>query len=158
MNVLNHTLYKIYYGDSLVYLGRTNQPLKRRLHGHFFKAPMHRAININLVTKVEYAFFKTEADMFLYEIYYINLYHPPLNCDDKSQDELTVFLPEVIFKPFECNLMDKWREQIRKSDEIEKQRRDKQLAFQIEKSERRKTMNHQDYLEWLDNAESEEWT
>lgn len=62
-------LYRIWYGDVLVYLGRTKQPLQSRIHGHLFKKPMHRSISINLVTKIEYAEFRTEADMNLYEIY-----------------------------------------------------------------------------------------
>lgn len=85
-------LYRIWYGNDLVYLGRTKQPLQTRLHGHFFKKPMHRSISINLVTKIEYAMFPTESDMNLYEIYFINLWKPALNIDDKCKDELTVLL------------------------------------------------------------------
>lgn len=54
-------LYRIWYGDVLVYLGRTKQPLQSRIHGHLFKKPMQRSISINLVTKIEYAEFQTEA-------------------------------------------------------------------------------------------------
>jgi excinuclease UvrABC nuclease subunit len=73
---------------------------------------MHRCININLVTKIEYAVFPTEADMNLYEIYFINKLKPPLNVDDKTRDELTVTLPDVEFKVFECHLWDKWKAEI----------------------------------------------
>ena len=41
-------IYRIWYGDILVYLGRTKQPLQSRIHGHLFKKPMHRSISINL--------------------------------------------------------------------------------------------------------------
>lgn len=44
-------LYKIYYDDVLVYLGRTKQPLQTRLRGHFFKKPMHRVIDIQQVSR-----------------------------------------------------------------------------------------------------------
>jgi hypothetical protein len=104
-----HILYKIYYGDTLVYLGRTNQPLQTRLRGHFFKKPMHRTIDISQVSRIEYAEFPTEADMFLYEVYYINKLKPPLNVDDRALDDLTVSLPEKIFEEFDCHLMDKWK-------------------------------------------------
>lgn len=104
-----HILYKIYYGDTLVYLGRTNQPLQTRLRGHFFKKPMHRTIDINQVTRIEYTEFPTEADMFLYEVYYINKLKPPLNVDDRALDNLTVSLPEKTFEEFDCQLMDKWK-------------------------------------------------
>lgn len=108
-----HTLYKIYYGDTLVYLGRTNQPLQTRLRGHFFKKPMHRTIDINQVSRIEYAEFPTEADMFLYEIYLINLLKPTFNVDDRAQDNLTIALPEKVFKEFECSLMDKWKSELK---------------------------------------------
>lgn len=80
---------------------------------------MHRAIDINLVTKIEYAEFPTEADMNLYEIYFINKLKPPFNVDDKTPDELTVVLPDIRFIPFSCNLWDSWKRQINdKSDEF----------------------------------------
>ncbi len=105
-------LYRIWYGDTLVYLGRTKQPLQSRIHGHLFKKPMHRSIAINLVTKIEYAEFPTEADMNLYEIYFINLWKPPLNIDDKCKDELTVNLPDVGWNTFSTPLWDKWEREI----------------------------------------------
>lgn len=106
------TLYKIYYGDTLAYLGRTRQPLKKRLHGHFFKKRLHKAIDIFSVTRIESAQFQSCADMYLYEIYYINTLHPLLNRDDAAPDELTVGLPEVPFIEFECDLMEKWKAEI----------------------------------------------
>lgn len=110
--VTKPTLYKIYYGDLLVYLGRTKQPLQDRLRGHFFKKPMHRVIDINLVTRIEYAEFNTIADMYLYEIYYINRLKPSLNVDDLAHDEVTVTLPEVAFVKYECPLFEHWKAEI----------------------------------------------
>lgn len=112
MKVKGFVLYKIYYDDDVVYLGRTKQPLKDRIRGHVFSKPMHRKININQVSKIEYAEFKTEADMNLYEVYYINKLKPPLNVDDKTRDELTVIIPDVKFNLFECTLWDKWKSDI----------------------------------------------
>jgi hypothetical protein len=107
----DHRLYKFYYGEQCVYLGRTSQDFKNRLRGHFFKKPMHRAININLVTKIETVVLPTQADMFLYEIYYINKLRPALNVDDKAIDGLglTVNLPELEFQEYKLNLLDKWK-------------------------------------------------
>lgn len=110
--MIRFTLYKIYYGDYLVYLGRTKQNLQQRIRGHMFSKPMHRNINIHQVTNIEYANFKTEADMYVYEVYLINKFHPPLNIDDKAHDELTVTLPDIEFIPYECKLMDKWRKEL----------------------------------------------
>ena len=114
-------LYKIYYStetgkDVLVYLGRTTQPLNARLRGHFFKKPMQRSIDINKVSKIEFAEFSTMADMYLYEIYLINLLKPCLNVDDCAKDQLTFTLPWVDFKEYNCELMDKWRKQINDKD------------------------------------------
>lgn len=121
-------LYRIYYGNTLIYLGRTKQPLQNRIRGHLFKKAMHRSINIDLVTKIEYAVFETEADMNLYEIYFINLWKPPLNIDDKCNDDLTVSLPDVEWKLFETHLWDKWKEEIHKKDNAHKMRENEKSA------------------------------
>lgn len=115
-NIQGFILYRIYYGDTLIYLGRTKQPLQNRIRGHLFQKPMHRSIYIDLVTKIEYAKFQTEADMNLYEIYFINLWKPPLNVDDKCQDDLTVSLPDVEWSLFETPLWEKWKTEIEKRD------------------------------------------
>lgn len=111
-----HTLYRIYYGDIIVYVGRTNQPLSTRIRGHLFKKPMHRTLNINQISKIEYVEFESEADMNLYEIYYINLLKPALNCDDKVKDKLTVKLPEVEWSEAHFKLWDKWKQEIEQQD------------------------------------------
>lgn len=105
-------LYQIYYGDALVYLGRTKQPLQDRLRGHFFQKPMHRKISIELTTKILYSEFQTEADMNLYEIYYILTKKPPLNVDDTTRDFPTVSLPDVEWKEWRSPIFDKWLSQI----------------------------------------------
>ena len=122
-----YVLYKIYSGSTLVYLGRTKQKLQDRLRGHFFAKPMHKKVDIFQTTKIECAEFKTEADMFLYEIYYINKLKPVRNRDDRARDELTVSLPEVNFKTFYCPLMDKWKRQIAKQEKQDAERRDEKI-------------------------------
>ena len=90
MRVQGFLIYRIWYGDCLMYVGRTKQPLQSRIRGHPFSKPMHRTVNIEQVTKIEYAELGSEADMNLYEIYYILRLHPPLNVDDKARDDLSV--------------------------------------------------------------------
>lgn len=107
---MNYILYKIYYGEQLVYIGRTKQDLKDRLRLHFFGKPMVRKLDIFQTTKIEYALFNTEADMYLMEIYLINLYKPMLNKDDKAHDDLTIYIPEPKFYPYWNSLIDKWKE------------------------------------------------
>lgn len=117
----NFILYRIYYDNVIVYLGRTTQPLQDRIRGHLFKKPMHRVIDIEQVSRIEYTVFNSQADMYLYEIYFINLFKPALNCDDKARDALSVTLPEVEWKIYYPPLWEKWRKEIADSDrEIEK--------------------------------------
>lgn len=116
MRVQGFLIYRIWYGDCLVYVGRTKQPLQSRIRGHLFNKPMHRTVNIEQVTKIEYAELGSEADMNLYEIYYILRLHPPLNVDDKARDDLSVTLPELEWKEFTTPLWEGWRQEIAKQD------------------------------------------
>lgn len=150
-------LYRIYYDDYIVYLGRTKQRLQDRIRGHLFKKPMQREIGIDSVSKIEYAEFATEADMYVYEVYYINLYRPPLNRDDKARDELTILLPEVEWKPFQTPLWDKWKEQIAAIDAADAEKRRRKREFDINKREmRRKFCAHEitedEYYDFLESA------
>lgn len=123
-------LYRIWYGNNLVYLGRTKQPLQSRIHGHMFAAEMHRAIDIHNVTKIEYVMLQTEADMNLYEIYFINLWKPSLNVDDKARDNLTISLPELNWKPFIPTNWESWKKKIGKNG-LADGRRDKCEMFDL---------------------------
>lgn len=116
MRVQGFLIYRIWYGNCLVYVGRTKQPLQSRIRGHLFSKPMHRTVNIEQVTKIEYAELGSEADMNLYEIYYILRLHPPLNVDDKARDDLSVTLPELEWKEFTTPLWEGWRQEIAKQD------------------------------------------
>ena len=111
-------LYRIYYGDIIAYLGRTKQPLQARIRGHVFQKPMHKLILIQNVSKIEYTELQTEADMNLYEIYYINLWKPPLNVDDKARDELSISLPELEWKEFVPANWDDWKRQLENNREM----------------------------------------
>lgn len=116
MKEQKYIVYRIYYGDCLVYVGRTKQPLQNRIRGHLFNKPMHRTISIEQVTKIEYAELNSEADMNLYEIYYILKLHPPLNVDDKAKDDLSVTLTDLEWREFSTHLWEGWRQEIAKQD------------------------------------------
>ena len=131
------TLYRIYYGDQIVYVGRTMQPLQNRIRGHLFKKPMHRAINIEQVTKIEFARFHSESDMMVYEIFFINLWKPALNRDDKAPDALTITLPPVEWELFKTPLWDKWRAEIAAIDAQDADRRKKKQEIIAKDSEMR---------------------
>lgn len=116
MNTNHFYLYRIYYGETIVYIGRTKQQLPNRIRGHLFSKPMHRTIHIEQVSKIEYAVCKSESDMNLYEIYYILKIKPALNVDDKAKDELTIELPALMWAPFETPLWEKWRSELAARD------------------------------------------
>lgn len=123
MKVQGFLLYRIFYrnqsGENFIaYIGRTKQLLQTRIRGHLFAKPMHRTISIEQVTRIEYASLQTEADMNLYEIYYILKEKPPLNVDDKTRDGLTVELPELAWAEFEPPLWEKWREELRAMEDV----------------------------------------
>ena len=155
-----HTLYKVHYSYGLAYLGRTKQPLQRRLHGHFFKKRLHRELDINAVTLIEKADLPTEADMLLYELYLINQLKPPLNQANKTRDELTVELPPLEFKPYHCRLMDKWKAQLIERDKAEEQERLNKIKLFEKQQELRRKRNageltedeYWDLLEALENG------
>lgn len=111
---MKYILYRIYYSDNIIYLGRTKQKINDRLRGHFFSKPMHKTISIHNVNKIEIAECKTESDMTVYEVYYINKLKPVLNRDDKAYDELTIELPELNWIEHNCHLLEKWKDQIRR--------------------------------------------
>ncbi|MCM1234164.1 MAG: GIY-YIG nuclease family protein [Ruminococcus flavefaciens] len=128
-----YIIYKIFYdsptGEFIAYLGRTKQPINSRLNGHFFGKLMHKKLDVLQVSHIEIAECKTEADMFLYEIYYINKYKPPINADDKSREQLTIILPELEFETLHNEaLMEKWRDKIRHENEFAKNFQPEDLA------------------------------
>lgn len=135
-------LYRIFYGEHLVYLGRTKQPLQSRIRGHLFKKPMQRELHIEQISRIDFPTFASEADMNLYEIYYINKWKPPLNRDDKAPDELSVDLPEVEWRLFETPLWEKWRAEIIAAGAIHEEKKRRKLAFfEQDREMRRKRRN-----------------
>lgn len=109
--MINYMLYKIYYGDELVYIGRTKQDLQKRLRQHFFDGnAMAKKLDILQTTKIEYCLCETEADMNVLEVYLIAKYHPRINKDDKPKDNLTIYLEEPRFYSYWIPTIDKWKE------------------------------------------------
>lgn len=107
---VNYLVYKVYYGDELVYIGRTKQRLVDRMRMHFFGDIDVPKLNIFNVSKIEYTLFDKESDQIVYEVYLINLYHPCLNLHDLGADDLTIYLPEPLFYVWENPIIDKWKE------------------------------------------------
>ena len=110
-------IYKIYYPDAsgnniLVYIGRTRQPLEDRLRLHFLAKPIIRFLDPRIVSKIEYAECKTQGDMFIYEIYYINKLRPTFNRADKSfdGDGITITIDDLIFNEYVPRNLQTWKD------------------------------------------------
>ena len=111
-------VYRIYYHNEIVYVGRTSN-MERRMGEHFRGGK----IDIDRVSKIEFAETETEADMNLYELYYILKLKPVLNDKDTAKDQLTIQLPELKFKQFFSMMWDQWREEVKLRKEKEYERR-----------------------------------
>ena len=98
--IKRYQLYIIYYGEKIVYLGKTTQALDRKLCGHFSKAPLEQQLDAQKITRIEYAEFNNEADMLLYETYFINKLKPEFNITGKVEDLLTITLPPIAFTEY----------------------------------------------------------
>ena len=159
MSIPNQNLiYKIFYDDQIMYIGRTKQPLQSRLRGHFFSRPMLKILDAALTTKIEYAACQTTADMYLYEIYYINKLKPPINYDDRANDELTVNLPELKWIEYECPLLNKWRNElleIENKQKLKKQKEQEQFKQRREMrlKHKNKIISDDEYENLLDEME-----
>lgn len=152
-------LYKIYYKDSnnndiLVYLGKTTQKLNSRLHNHFFKDKKSKVLDLNLVSKIEYCTCESQADLNLYEVYFIEFFKPLLNKDVKSKDKLTVELPSLQWNLFVTYLLEKWKSELnlRNLTEKEKQDSDNRIinVFKETYNKNQKEMNPNEFNKWFE--------
>lgn len=95
------TLYKVFYEEGLVYIGRTIQPLSRRLKDHYCRKHRLKELSQERITRVEYATCESLSDLYVYEVFYINRLKPILNKDDKAHDSLNLELPPLQWILFE---------------------------------------------------------
>ena len=100
-------LYRIWYGKELVYVGKTKRPLRKQINGHVFS--QYTYVDIEKVTKIEYAGLSSEADMNVYEMYYINLWKPRLNEEHKTEDFLSIQLPDLTWNPYLPEEWESWK-------------------------------------------------
>lgn len=88
-------IYKIYSGDSLIYIGKTVD-FHRRLKNHISQQSWNKEI-----THIAIAECKTKIDMDLYEKYYINKLNPKYNKAIVYNEMPTFAVEELEFKRFE---------------------------------------------------------
>ena len=111
-------VYRVWYGDVVAYVGRTNRPVRDRIREHLTSAPSTRSVDPKKVTKIEYATFERQADAYLYEIFYICLFRPPLNVDDLPSDEPSVRLPDVEWIAFPADELARLKEKASKTEAL----------------------------------------
>lgn len=131
-----YCLYKIYSENCLLYVGSTKASLMSTLHEHFFKENQKKPINLACVTKIEYAFLPSEADLLVAEAYYVNKLKPALNMEAKAQDQLHIEMPALRFQAFQCETLSKWKEDIQNANKQNEEWC--RLCFQIEKERQEK--------------------
>lgn len=108
-------VYRMFYGDAVVYVGRTRQQLQTRMHSHFHKSAYTMLLDINYISRIEYCELKSAADMAVAEVYFINKMHSDLNKDDHMKDELTFGIPEfdcIEWKEFIPSNWEKWKTEL----------------------------------------------
>lgn len=108
----DHYIYRIWYGDEIVCISKTSQPLSDRMRGHFFGRKYYVPIDINQVTRIDYSKYSSVSDMNLYELYWILTFKPRLNRCSIPTDLLTLSLPNVRWYPYRPRLLEKWKEDI----------------------------------------------
>lgn len=80
--------------EEIIYIGLTSRPIQRRIKEHEVEELQKETY------RIEYAKVKTEADMRMYELYYINKYNPKFNVRDLYVDGNQITLPELNFVPY----------------------------------------------------------
>lgn len=104
-------VYAIYGADCCLFVGKTTaRRLVDKLYHHFHKNRKYVQIDVTKVERIEYSRYKTEADMALYELYWIYKLHPVMNRHGKK-DELTLELPYVRWYQYVPRLLNKWKEE-----------------------------------------------
>lgn len=83
----------------VLYVGQTVQLLKKRIRQHFGPKGYIKPV-LHQVARVEFAHVPNDADLNLYEAYYIGLENPPINGLLKTVDRPTITLEPLVFEEF----------------------------------------------------------
>lgn len=111
-------VYKIYVGHKCTYIDYTQNDLTDTLRLHFFGENNLQHIDINMVSKIEYAIVTTHADAIVQKYYLINREKPLFNKFERSRDNLSpdIVLPELRFQTYSNPIIDKWKERVASGD------------------------------------------
>lgn len=74
----------------VVYVGKTRQPLEKRIESHFGSGGHLQKSQIATVTKVEFLELSSRIEMDIVELYYINMWKPIFNTQAKYDEEFSM--------------------------------------------------------------------
>ena len=91
------TIYRFVNKDNkTIYVGKTTKTLKMRLNAHCITDGTCPTECYEEVDRIFYFNVKSEIDLCLYEIYFINIFKPKYNTQDKYlKSDTTIVLPKV---------------------------------------------------------------
>jgi hypothetical protein len=106
-------LYRIYVGRKCVYVGATTGDLTATLRAHFLGKD--NDLDVEYVSKIEYAILPSFADCIVYKSYFVNLDKPIYNKSDRARDALSdnISLPILIFIEYNNPIIEKWKKMLR---------------------------------------------
>ncbi|MGN1327075.1 MAG: GIY-YIG nuclease family protein [Clostridia bacterium] len=85
--------------NNIIYVGKTTKSMKKRMNGH-----KHCPKQCYKERKeIQYAELETEADLFIYEVYYINKYMPKYNKATKYQQSPQGQIVGLVWKDYKTN-------------------------------------------------------
>lgn len=73
--------------SEVVYVGKTKQPLEKRILIHFGNSGHLRKDQISMVTRIEFLELGSRIEMDIVELYYINKWKPAFNTQSKYDDD-----------------------------------------------------------------------
>lgn len=86
--------------DEVIYVGKAKDLTARlKSHNHLPTSCYDE------ISKIEYSELEKESEQVIYEIYYINLLKPRYNVDSKSEDDMTIRLPDLTWHTYENDLV-----------------------------------------------------
>lgn len=90
--------------NETLYVGKTTIPLRDRLNSHCTTSSSCPIECYRETKKIFYFNADNDVDLCLYEIYFINIFKPKYNKQDKYlSDNTTIVFPEVHWTEFEYN-------------------------------------------------------
>lgn len=138
--------------NQVIYVGRTNNIIRRIRQQHFGKNGHLPKECYNETKTVEYAKVASQNDAILYELYYIEKYHPIYNTSDIGGGAFSVELNELPWQVFDFNT-DKKTLSKKQLEELV------QTVHQELRTEHRyidKVIDRQDRVSWLDKLTQDE--